>query len=78
MSSRIEQWLSIATTRPVVVRSTRVALVVGTLLAAINHGDSLLAGSLDGEAALKICLTYLVPYAVATWSAVQTILAGSD
>ena len=57
------------------LRSAKVALVVGTLLALINHGDKLLDGGFDMEALLKICLTYLVPYAVATWSAVQTTLA---
>ena len=44
------------------------ALVVGSLLTAINHGDTLLAGS--APPALKIALTYLVPYCVATWGAV--------
>jgi hypothetical protein len=70
--------LATATRREVVVRSLKVALVVGTLLALINHGDRLVASSLDWEAAAKIGLTYLVPYAVATWSAVQTILVGTE
>ncbi len=30
---------------------------------------------LDGEAALKIFLTYLVPYCVSTWASVQTARA---
>ena len=49
--------------------------MVGTLLALINHGDSLVAGDLGMAAAGKILLTYLVPYAVATWSAVQTVVS---
>jgi hypothetical protein len=44
------------------------------MLALINHGDRLVAGSVDGEAALKILLTYLVPYGVSTWASVQTAL----
>lgn len=59
---------------PAVVRSAlRVALLVGTLLALINYGDKLLAMSLTRTDLLKLMLTYLVPYGVSTWSAVQAI-----
>ena len=58
-------------------RSLRVSLVVGTLLALINHGDKLLGAGLGMEEFGKIALTYLVPYAVATWSAVQTTRAAT-
>ena len=62
--------------RPDIVRrSLKVAVLVGTILALINHGDRMLSGSLDGEAALKIVLTYLVPYCVSTWASVQTALS---
>jgi hypothetical protein len=50
-------------------RSLGVALVVGTLLNAINQGDVLLSGSAPDIA--KLALTYLVPYAVATYGAVS-------
>ena len=69
------RWLSFALRRDVVARSTRVALLVGTILALINHGGRLLAMDLDGEAALKILLTYLVPYCVSTWASVQALRA---
>jgi hypothetical protein len=52
-------------------RSTRIALVVGTLLALINHGDRLMTLSLDAQTVLRIILTYAVPFGVASWSAVQ-------
>ena len=68
-------WLRIAMTPDIVLRSVRVALVVGTLLALINHGDKLVDGRLGMLDMAKIALTYFVPYAVATWSAVQTTLA---
>ena len=67
-------WLRTALSPDIVRRSLKVALLVGTMLALINHGDRLLAGSVDGEAALKILLTYLVPYGVSTWASVQTAL----
>ena len=54
-------------------RATRVALIVGIILAAINHGDRLLQGDIDLNAALKIALTFCVPYAVSTYSAVAAI-----
>ncbi len=45
------------------------ALVVGTILTAINHGDVILAG--DAPPVLKMALTYCVPYCVATWGAIM-------
>ena len=54
---------------PMLRRSARIAIVVGTLLALINHGDHLLQGRVSAVIALKIALTYTVPFAVATWSA---------
>jgi len=70
--------LQLAFSRPVVVRALKVAALVGTLLALINHGDSLLAGSLSGEALAKVLLTYLVPYGVSVWSAVSALQASRD
>ena len=60
--------------RPDVVRrARRVAFLVGTLLVLINYGDRFAAGDLGRGDWLKMGLTYLVPYAVSTWSAVQAI-----
>ena len=44
------------------------ALVVGTLLTIINHGDVLMAGG--AFPTTKVLLTYCVPYCVTTWGAV--------
>ena len=41
------------------------ACVVGTVLTAINHGDSFLVG--DFPPFLKVLLTYCVPFCVTTW-----------
>ncbi len=55
-----------ATERSVVMRALRIAAVVGTILAAINHGDVFLSG---GEIIWwKIILSYFVPYGVSTYS----------
>ena len=61
--------------RDVVVRAVKVALVVGTLLIAINHGDAVVAGDVDAERALRMLLTMFVPYAVSTYSSVGAIRA---
>lgn len=56
---------------PVFRRALRVALVVGTLLFVINQADIVLRGDLSRAVALKIALTYLVPFSVSTYSALQ-------
>jgi hypothetical protein len=50
-------------------RSHQVALVVGTVLTAINQGDLLISGDWPPALAWTIPLTYLVPRAVATTGA---------
>lgn len=42
----------------------RVALVVGSVLFAINHGTALLKGNMTRDRWISAVLTYLVPYAV--------------
>jgi hypothetical protein len=55
--------------RPLLRRSTLIALVVGSVLIAINQGDTLVAGRCDMALIWKVPLTYLVPFVVATWGA---------
>ena len=74
----VERWIAVALRRGIVLRSIRVSVVVGTVLALINHGDSLLGADLSLRDSVKIALTYLVPYAVVTWSAVQTTLVAEN
>jgi len=52
-------------------RAVRVALVVGSILFVINQLDVVLRGGLDAVVAGKIALTFLVPYAVSTYSALE-------
>lgn len=44
------------------------ALVVGTILTTINHGDAILVG--NPPFFLKVILTYCVPYCVTTWGVI--------
>jgi hypothetical protein len=50
-------------------RALGVALVVGTILFAINQLDAVLRGEFSPTLAAKVALTYLVPYCVSTYSA---------
>lgn len=68
-----ETWLQVARRRDVVRRALKVALLVGTILMGINHGDALLSGKIEPGLLTKIALTYLVPYCVSTFAAVQAI-----
>ena len=50
-------------------RSSLIALLIGTILIAINQGDLLLRGQWNDSLLWKVPLTYVVPFLVATWSA---------
>ena len=71
-------FFSLAFSLQVLPRAAKVAILVGTALAFINHGDKILTMSLSGLDIFKIILTYLVPYGVSTWSAVRAIEANES
>lgn len=57
--------------RPVLRRSALTALVMGTVLVAINQGTVLAEGVFPAALAWKIPPTYAVPFCVATWGALS-------
>jgi hypothetical protein len=65
-----------ATTGGVPRRALGVTIVVGTLLNLINQGDALFGGAPIGW--LKLCLTYAIPYCVATYGAVTAKMAAES
>ena len=71
---RLPVWVSLCLSKPVVRRALYSALIVGTILIAINHGDALIRGEIDPTRVFKIILTMLVPYLVSTISSVLTII----
>ena len=73
--SSLQHWVEIATSKPVVTRSARVSLIVGTILIAINQGNLILAGSLSPDLYWKVPLTYCVPFVVSTYAAVDAIIS---
>ncbi|HLZ64309.1 MAG TPA: nitrate/nitrite transporter NrtS [Ktedonosporobacter sp.] len=63
--------LSYCRERDTLLRSARMALVVGTILALINHGPALIAGRFTPEQLLPTLITYLVPFTVSLYSQIQ-------
>jgi len=66
---QISYWQGRGLRRPVLLRSLRASLVVGSLLTLLNQGDHLLSGDLPPALWWKIPLTYVVPFVVATYGA---------
>ena len=46
----------------------KISLIVGSILALINHGDTIFEGTLTLGNVCQIILTFLVPYCVSTYS----------
>ena len=67
------RWVQLATSGSVVRRAATIALIVGAVLVAINHGDAIVRGDVSPARALRIVLTVLVPYCVSTDSSVSAI-----
>jgi hypothetical protein len=72
-NSAIPGFLALAGTSGVVLSSLKIALVVGSILALINHGPAILGLNLTGRSFLQILLTYMVPYSVSTYSSVRAL-----
>jgi hypothetical protein len=65
-------FLKYAKQRVCILRSLKVALLVGTVLAFLNHYDSIFSGTANTTTFFQIIITYAVPYSVATFgSAMQ-------
>jgi hypothetical protein len=68
----VRLFLKYAKERVCVIRSLKIALFVGTVLALLNHYDSIFSGTVDTTGFFQIIITYTVPYSVATFgSAMQ-------
>ena len=70
----MKNWIVLASRKDTILRSLKVSLIVGTILAVINHADSLWTGQANGLTVMKIVLTYAVPYLVSTYAAVSALL----
>ncbi len=57
--------------RHILLTSVKTALLVGSVLACINHFEAILSWTFTPTQKLKIALTYLVPFSVATYAAAR-------
>ena len=64
-------WRCAVRHRPIMRKAAQTAVVVGTILTAINQGDALLNHHLTAALLWKIPLTYVVPYCVSTYGALS-------
>jgi len=67
----MKKHLHIARQPEVVYTALRFAVIVGPILVFINHGDAILAGTMDSLTWLKSALTMIVPYTVSTLSSIS-------
>ena len=49
----------------------KLALIVGTILALINHGEAIFTGHLTFDQLIPMLITYCVPFSVSMYSQVQ-------
>jgi len=62
--------------RPDVTKTASVlSLIVGSILALINHNNAIFSWAFTPQNVTQILVTYLVPYSVSTYSSVKAILA---
>ncbi len=69
------EWFQMAMRGDIVRRSSKVAVLVGTILVAINYGDKLVTGNILPVEWAKMLMTYCVPYCVSTYASVSAILS---
>ncbi len=70
-------WIKYALKPEIVGRAIKTSMIVGTLLVCINYGSTLSDLTILMSSWWKILLTYCVPYAVSTYSAVASLLSKS-
>ena len=68
----LRQFFATARQRPIVVTALKVALVVGSILNAINQGQHLFDGT--AISLPHVCLNYIVPFCVSTYSATRAAM----
>jgi hypothetical protein len=56
------------------MRGLKYALVVGSILIIITHGNAIAGGTVDSTRVVQMMLTLLVPYCVSTASSVGAII----
>ena len=72
-NSKAKPSFSALITRPSTIkRATKISLIVGSILLAINQGELILVG--ETPAIWKIILTYITPYSVSSYSTAKLLI----
>ena len=75
--SSFKGWSALVCRPSVLRRGLKFAVVVGTILIAINHGDAILADELTTTNYLQMGMTVVVPFVVSVLSSVGVMLEGN-
>ncbi len=67
----LSRLLFYCTERDTLLRALKTALIVGTLLALINHGQQILSLQFSPSWFVPTLVTYVVPFCVALYSQIQ-------
>lgn len=70
--SAVTAWSRLAAHPGTVRRALLTAIIVGSVLIAINHGSAIISGQVTRSRIIQMFLTVLVPYVVSTVSSVAT------
>ncbi len=70
----MRSWLQLALHSDVVGRGLKTALIVGTILTAINFGDVIANREITPTILTKILLNFFVPYCVSTYANVEALI----
>ena len=70
--------LPIFFSKPVVFRAVKAAIIVGVILAFINHGEPILSGNITTECWVKMLITCFGTYTVSSATATMNILEHSN
>jgi len=57
--------------REILLTSVKTALLVGSVIACINHFEAIFTWTFTPVQRMKIAITYLVPFSVATYAAAR-------
>ena len=77
MTSSQDSWITLALQPATIRRALMYAVIVGSILLTINHGDAILRGDLPSDRLARMGLTVLVPYVVSTLSSVGALRAAA-
>ena len=74
----IKLGLPIFFSKTVALRAFKVSIIVGIILAFINHGDLIFSGDISTECWVKMIVTCFVPYTVSSVTATLHVIEKKD